>query len=65
MCDAIVSASLRYAERTTDPMVISAPDLIIRYFVAQTSGDVDTLLALFADDAVVVDEGRTRRQWHQ
>ena len=42
-------------------MVISAPDLIIRYFAAQTTRDFDTLLTLFAEDAVVIDEGRTRR----
>ncbi len=42
-------------------MVISVPDLISRYFAAQTSRDFDTLLTLFAEDAVVIDEGRTRR----
>ena len=42
-------------------MVISAPDLIIRYFAAQAARDFDTLLTLFAEDGVVIDEGRTRR----
>jgi uncharacterized protein (TIGR02246 family) len=39
----------------------SVPDVITRYFVAQTARDFDSLLTLFAEDAVVIDEGRTRR----
>jgi len=35
--------------------------VITRYFAAQAARDFDTLLTLFADDAVVIDEGRTRR----
>ena len=42
-------------------MAISAPDVITRYFAAQSARDFETLLTLFADDAVVVDEGQTRR----
>ena len=42
-------------------MPSSAPDVIARYFTAQAARDFDTLLTLFADDAVVIDEGRTRR----
>jgi uncharacterized protein (TIGR02246 family) len=39
----------------------SVPDVITRYFAAQAARDFETLLTLFADDAVVIDEGRTRR----
>jgi uncharacterized protein (TIGR02246 family) len=42
-------------------MPVSVPDVITRYLVAQATRDFDTLLTLFADDAVVVDEGQTRR----
>src|SRR5689334_1395609 len=42
-------------------MVISAPDLVTRYFTAQSTRDFDTLLTLSAEDAVVVGEGRTQR----
>jgi uncharacterized protein (TIGR02246 family) len=37
------------------------PDVITRYFEAQASRDFDTLVGLFADDAVLVDEGHSRR----
>jgi hypothetical protein len=42
-------------------MAAPAPDVITRYFAAQAAGDHDALVALFAADAVVIDEGRTRR----
>ena len=42
-------------------MAISAPSVINRYFAAQSTGDFDTLLTLFTEDAVVIDEGQTRR----
>lgn len=42
-------------------MANSVPEVITRYIAAQTTHDFDTLLTLFADDAVVIDEGRTRR----
>jgi uncharacterized protein (TIGR02246 family) len=42
-------------------MSTSVPDVITRYFAAQSARDFDTLVTLFADDAVVVDEGQTRR----
>ena len=42
-------------------MATSVPDVVSRYFAAQAARDFDALLALFADDAVVVDEGQTRR----
>ena len=32
-----------------------------RYFEAQASRDFDTLVGLFAEDAVLVDEGQSRR----
>jgi ketosteroid isomerase-like protein len=47
--------------RVFNSMTASTPDVITRYFAAQSARDWDTLVSLFADDAVVVDEGRTRR----
>jgi ketosteroid isomerase-like protein len=42
-------------------MTNSVPDVIARYFAAQAARDFDTLLTLFAEDAVVIDEGQTMR----
>ena len=42
-------------------MAISTPGVVTRYFTAQAARDFDTLVTLFAADAVVIDEGRTRR----
>ena len=42
-------------------MATSAPDVITRYFAAQAARDFDTLVTSFADDAVVIDAGQTRR----
>jgi uncharacterized protein (TIGR02246 family) len=42
-------------------MSTALPDVISRYFAAQSARDFDTLVTLFADDGVVVDEGQTRR----
>ena len=42
-------------------MATSVPDVIARYFSAQAARDFDTVLMLFADDAVVIDEGQARR----
>lgn len=42
-------------------MAVSIPAVITRYFAAQAGRDFDTLVTLFADDAIVVDEGKTRR----
>ncbi|MET8907956.1 nuclear transport factor 2 family protein [Micromonospora sp. NPDC004551] len=39
----------------------TAPDIIRRYFALAGQPDKDPYLALFADDAVVEDEGRTHR----
>jgi hypothetical protein len=38
-----------------------APDVIRRYFMLDTDREIDSIVALFADDATVVDEGETRR----
>lgn len=46
-------------------MHTSAPAVIQRYFEAQSARDFDALIALFADDAVVIDEGQTRRGAHE
>jgi ketosteroid isomerase-like protein len=37
------------------------PDVITRYFEADARRDIDAVVALFSDDAVVVDEGETWR----
>lgn len=37
------------------------PEVIGRYFEADARRDVDAIVALFAEDAAVVDEGQTRR----
>jgi ketosteroid isomerase-like protein len=37
------------------------PDVITGYFEADARRDTDAILALFAEDAVVVDEGETHR----
>jgi ketosteroid isomerase-like protein len=42
-------------------MAVSTPAVITRYFAAQAGRDFDTLVTLFAGDAIVVDEGKTRR----
>ena len=42
-------------------MAISTPAVITRYFAAQAARNFDTLVTLFADDAIVIDEGKTRR----
>ncbi|WP_262286424.1 nuclear transport factor 2 family protein [Micromonospora sp. MA102] len=39
----------------------TAPDIIRRYFALAGQPDRDAYFALFADDAVVEDEGRTHR----
>ena len=42
-------------------MALSIPAVITRYFAAQSARDFDTLVTLFADDAIVIDEGKSRR----
>jgi hypothetical protein len=39
----------------------TTPELITRYFATDAARDTDALVALFADDAVVIDEGKTWR----
>ena len=46
-------------------MAMSTPDVVTRYFDAQAARDFDTLVTLFAADAVVIDEGKTRRGTQQ
>ncbi len=46
-------------------MAISTPGVVTRYFTAQTARDFDTLVTLFADDAVVIDDGQTMRGANQ
>jgi uncharacterized protein (TIGR02246 family) len=40
-------------------MKSAVPDAISRYFEADARRDIDGVVALFTDDAVVVDEGQT------
>ena len=42
-------------------MNFSPPDAVERYFDADSRRDIDAIVALFTPDAVVVDEGETRR----
>ena len=50
---------------------MDAPDVIVRYFQAQSARDFDTLVGLFTKDGLVVDEGKTWsgasgiRQWRE
>jgi hypothetical protein len=40
-------------------MAMPTPDVITRYFAAQSGRDFDTLVSLFTDDGVVIDDGKT------
>jgi hypothetical protein len=42
-------------------MLTATPDVITRYFNVTAERNTDTIVALFADDATVVDEATTRR----
>jgi uncharacterized protein (TIGR02246 family) len=42
-------------------MSTAVPDVITRYFETDARRDIDAIVALFTEDAVVVDEGRTWR----
>ncbi len=42
-------------------MAISTPDVVSCYLTAQAARDFDALVTLFADDAIVIDEGKTMR----
>jgi hypothetical protein len=39
----------------------AVPDVIRRYFVLDAEREIESIIALFSDDATVVDEGETRR----
>jgi ketosteroid isomerase-like protein len=39
---------------------LTARDVISRYFAFDANRDVDSIVALFADDATVIDEGEAR-----
>jgi len=41
------------------------PDVITRYFAAQSARDLDAIVGLFADDGVLIDEGQIRRGTEQ
>ena len=42
-------------------MPVSTPDVVKRYFYADAQRDIDAIVALFNDDATVIDEGREHR----
>jgi ketosteroid isomerase-like protein len=54
-------ARVHEGERYGQVMPASAPEVISNYFEADARRDVDAILVLFTDDAVVVDEGETWR----
>jgi ketosteroid isomerase-like protein len=39
----------------------AVPEVITRYFEADSRRDIDAIVTLFTDDAIVVDAGETRR----
>jgi hypothetical protein len=39
----------------------STPDVVKRYFEADADRNIEAIVALFSDDATVIDEGRERR----
>jgi ketosteroid isomerase-like protein len=41
-------------------MSLTVPEVISRYFKFDANRDIDSIVALFADDATVVDEGQAR-----
>jgi ketosteroid isomerase-like protein len=45
----------------THDMLDNAPDAVNRYFELDTQGDTEGIVALFTDDATLIDEGVTRR----
>jgi SnoaL-like domain len=45
-------------KRKSDPLA-AAPDVVRRYFERDARRDVDSIMALFTQDAVVTDEGET------
>jgi hypothetical protein len=47
--------------KTTIPGLDGVPDVIHRYFALDADREIDSIVALFSDDATVVDEGETRQ----
>ena len=45
---------------STIPGLEEVPDVIRRYFVLDAEREIDSIIALFTDDATVIDEGETR-----
>jgi hypothetical protein len=45
---------------TTVAGLDGVPDVIRRYFALDADREIDSIIALFSDDATVVDEGETR-----
>jgi hypothetical protein len=48
------------SNRSSVPGLEGVPDAIRRYFVLDADREIDSIIALFTDDATVVDEGETR-----
>jgi hypothetical protein len=48
------------SDTTTDAGLDEVPDVIRRYFALDADREIDSIVALFSDDATVVDEGETR-----
>jgi hypothetical protein len=44
-----------------DDMPVTVPDVVTRYFTLHDDRDIDAIIALFTDDATVLDEGQTYR----
>src|SRR5258708_40042177 len=42
-------------------MSVATPDVVRRYFEADRDRDINAIVALFSDDATVIDEGQERR----
>ncbi|HVA18759.1 MAG TPA: hypothetical protein VMU55_01125 [Solirubrobacteraceae bacterium] len=42
-------------------MPVTVPDVVTRYFILDDDRDIDAIIALFTDDATVLDEGQTYR----
>ena len=49
--------SARRCSPEKKPMSLTVPEVISRYFEFDAERDIDSIVALFADDATVIDEG--------
>jgi len=60
-----LSPAWRYSNYTPEGLMsntaLASADLIRRYFDLDADRDIESIVALFTDDAIVVDEGVTRR----